>query len=110
MVGAGKVIVGRIGEADNQTYAITELSREVDVLENLISINIDNKKVRIKIYQHLLIFINKAANPMVIVGDRVLIRSNAYTILSLFHKIIQKYKIVRENWNGFNVLHNYVLW
>ena len=33
--------------------------------------------------------------------------SDAHAILSLLHKIIQKYKIVRENWNGFNILHNH---
>jgi NADH-quinone oxidoreductase subunit G len=44
---------------------------------------------------------------MIIVGDGALVRPDAHAILSLLYKIIPKYKIVRENWNGFNILHNH---
>lgn len=107
MVRAGNLIVGRIGEEDNQTYKMMELGRNVDILESLISINPDNEGSNDKSISTFARLLEKAANPMVIVGDGVLVRPDAHAILSLLHKIIQKYKIVRENWNGFNVLHNH---
>ena len=36
---AGNLIVGRIGEADNQTYKIRELGRDVNILQSLMTIN-----------------------------------------------------------------------
>ena len=107
MVRAGNLIVGRIGEADNQTYKIMELGRDIDILESLVSINLGNEENKDKSILAFTKLLEKAANPMVIVGDGALVRPDAHAILSLLHKIIQKYKIVRENWNGFNILHNH---
>jgi NADH-quinone oxidoreductase subunit G len=44
---------------------------------------------------------------MIIIGDAALIRSDGCAILSLVHEIVQRYKIVRKDWNGFNILHNH---
>ncbi len=107
MVRAGNLIVGRIGEADNQTYKIRELGRDVNILQDLMTISFDSTESQNESTSAFAKLLEKAANPMVIVGDGVLVRSDAHAILSLLHKIIQKYKIVRENWNGFNILHNH---
>lgn len=96
MVRAGVLQVARIGEIDDQTYNIDELGSEISILEGIIS-GKDNFAKKLK----------QAKNPMIIVGDAVLSRSDGYGILSLVHKIVDKYSIVRADWNGFNILHNH---
>ncbi len=102
MVRAGTLIVGRIGEQDNQTYKIRELGNKIEILEHL---NLD--KIQDEAIANFAKILAKASNPMIIIGDAVLARPDAHGILSLLHEITQKYKIVREDWNGFNILHNY---
>ena len=49
--------------------------------------------------------IKAAKNPMLIIGQDMLTRQDADAILSYACKIAQKQGFVRENWNGFNILH-----
>ncbi|KAJ6644937.1 NADH-quinone oxidoreductase subunit G [Pseudolycoriella hygida] len=51
--------------------------------------------------------LEKAKNPIIIIGDGVYSRDDGYALLALVHQLAQQYKIVRENWNGFNILHNH---
>jgi NADH-quinone oxidoreductase subunit G len=46
-----------------------------------------------------------ARNPMVIVGQEILARDDGPVILARIRTLAEKYKLVREDWNGFNVLH-----
>lgn len=50
--------------------------------------------------------LKKAKNPMIIVGKDALIRKDSEGILALVYSIVDKYKIVKKDWNGFNILHN----
>ena len=104
MVRSGLLIVGRIGQQDDQSYSIKELGSDITVLEHL---NCDDSKTANKSINEFAKLLAKAKNPMIIIGDAVLTRTDSHGILSLTHEIVQKYHIVRNDWNGFNILHNH---
>ena len=93
---AGKLKVARIGNIDNQTYPIHELGNN----PNIISAIISGKN---KFAEEL----KQAKYPVIIIGDGVYGRDDGYALLSLIHELTAKYKIVRDDWNGFNILHNH---
>jgi NADH-quinone oxidoreductase subunit G len=95
-VRAGHMEVARVGEADNQTYPIEELGPELSTLHDILKGEITFAKK-----------LQKAKNPVIIVGDSVLSRADGLAILSLIHEIADQYNIVATNWNGFNILHNH---
>lgn len=90
------VIVARIGEVDDQSYDIIELGDDIAILEELISGTHQLNKI-----------IKSAKNPMIIVGDAILSRTDSLSILSLLDKLMSKYNFIHDNWNGFNILHNH---
>ncbi|MCC8368596.1 MAG: NADH-quinone oxidoreductase subunit NuoG [Rickettsia endosymbiont of Oxypoda opaca] len=92
----GTLKVARIGEGHNQTYKLQELGNSVEIIKDLAEGTHEFAKE-----------LNEAKYPMIIIGDGVYSRSDGYAILSLIHKITDKYNIVREDWNGFNILHNH---
>jgi NADH-quinone oxidoreductase subunit G len=96
-VRAGSLKVARIGEGHNQTYRIQDLGSSPKIIEEL------------AIGTHEFTKVLKAAKyPMIIVGDGVYTRDDdGYAILSLIHKIVAEYNIMRDDWKGFNILHNY---
>lgn len=107
MVRSGLLVVGRIGEEDNQSYKITELGKNIEVLEYF---NMEKPKHAKHTNESINCFIkllSHACNPMIIVGDQVLKRIDSHAILSILHKTIQKYQIIRNGWNGFNILHGH---
>lgn len=95
-VRSGQMCVSRIGEADDQTYKIEELGENLSTLEEILAGKGDFAK-RLK----------SAERPMIIVGDAALAREDGFAILALVHEIVEKYKIARKDWNGFNILHNH---
>ena len=102
MVREGKLIVGRIGEADNQTYKTQELGLDIQLLNYFVDPDSKNKSV-----SDFAKLLASAKAGMIIIGDEVLVRPDAHGILSVLHEIAQKYKIIRSDWNGFNILHNH---
>ena len=46
-----------------------------------------------------------AKNPMIVVGQGALAREDGAAVLALAHKLADAAGVVREGWNGFNVLH-----
>ena len=92
----GQMKVARIGQVDDQTYPITELGDSLSVLEEILSDKSSLLK-ELKSYKY----------PMIIVGDAALTRSDGLAILSLVHEIAKKHNIVRDDWNGINILHNH---
>ncbi|MGI4752184.1 MAG: NADH-quinone oxidoreductase subunit NuoG [Janthinobacterium lividum] len=95
-VRAGSLKVVRIGEGHNQTYKIQDLGSELKILEELA---LDEHKFAEEL--------KVAKYPMIIVGDGVYGRNDGHAILSLIHKIVDKYNIMRDDWKGFNILHNH---
>ena len=88
--------VARIGKSDDQTYHIEELGNDLYPLKQLALGRGDLAK-RMK----------AAKNPMIIIGDAIYSRDDAMAIYGVLHKIVQKYKIMRDDWSGFNILHKY---
>lgn len=87
MARKGKMVVARVGEQNDQTYPIKELGTD------LTSFKTDIFK--------------DAKKPMIIIGDAVLVRKDAAAIMDMVAQICKKYNIIREDWNGFNILHNH---
>ena len=96
MVRNGQMKVARIGQIDDQTYPISELGDSLSVLEEILSGKSDVLKA-----------LKGAKYPMIIVGDAALVRSDGFAALSLVHEIAKKHNIVRDDWNGINILHNH---
>lgn len=96
LVRSGNMHVARIGEKDDQTYNIEELGNQVALIKGL-SEGKGEFAEKMK----------NAKNPMIIVGDSILTRTDGYGILDLVHKIAKKYNVVNHSWNGFNILHNH---
>jgi NADH-quinone oxidoreductase subunit G len=49
--------------------------------------------------------LSAAQNPMLIIGQDALIRDDSESILALAGKIAENFIMIRDDWNGFNVLH-----
>ncbi len=49
--------------------------------------------------------ISQAQRPMIIIGQAALNRRDSREILRLSQEIAEKYKMIQDGWNGFNVLH-----
>ncbi|WPY00253.1 NADH-quinone oxidoreductase subunit G [Candidatus Trichorickettsia mobilis] len=92
----GALVVARIGEIDDQTYKIQELGNEPNILKLLATGTHEFSEI-----------LKNAKYPMIIVGDAVYSRNDGYALLSIIHEIVDKYKLVRQDWNGFNILHNH---
>ncbi|WP_375326756.1 NADH-quinone oxidoreductase subunit NuoG [Candidatus Tisiphia endosymbiont of Nemotelus uliginosus] len=92
----GKLNVYRIGNVTNQTYPINELGADPAIISQIVTG--DHKLAQALI---------KAQKPMIIIGDGVYGRDDGYALLGLIHQMVERYKIVREDWNGFNILHNH---
>ncbi|XVN40844.1 MAG: NADH-quinone oxidoreductase subunit NuoG [Rickettsia endosymbiont of Argas persicus] len=95
-VRSGLLKVVRIGKGHNQTYKVQDLSDNIKIIEELASGSHEFTKD-----------LKAAKYPIIIVGDGVYRRNDGYAILSLIHKIVDKYNIMRDDWNGFNILHNH---
>ncbi len=96
MVRNGQMKVARIGQVDDQTYPISELGGSATVLEEILS---DKSSVAKEL--------KNAKYPMIIIGDEALTRPDGFAIVSLVHEIAKKHNIVRDDWNGINILHNH---
>jgi len=50
--------------------------------------------------------IEKSHNPMVIISEEALSHENGGYILNLVKNMTKSFSLIREGWNGFNILHN----
>ncbi len=91
-----QLTVAQIGLSKNQTYKIIELGSNTQILHQLLDQTHD-----------FAINLQNAKYPMIIIGDGVLVRKDSDIIISLIHNIVKKYNIVRNDWNGFNIIHNH---
>src|SRR5690606_13370170 len=76
------------------TYPVEELGADVSMLKTLL--DGDHGFARV---------LAEAKHPMLIIGQDVLARPDGAAILALARELAGKYNMVREDWNGFNVLH-----
>lgn len=93
----GVLNVFRIGTIDDQTYKITDLGDDVNIISRIITGN-----------HEFSASLKAARNPMLIIGDGVYGREDGYAILALIHTMLEKYpNFIQADWNGFNILHNH---
>ena len=85
---------GLIGEAVDLSYAHDYLGAGPESLSQIA----DGSHAFAKILED-------AKNPMLILGQGVLMRSDGAAILAMARAIAEKFGMVRDDWNGFNVLH-----
>jgi NADH-quinone oxidoreductase subunit G len=86
----GALTVASIGPLANPTYGVTSLGMSPVVLQNLGGFA-DKLK--------------NAKNPMIIVGMGALTREDGAAVLAQARQVAEACNVVREGWNGFNVLH-----
>lgn len=95
-VRASSMEVYAIGQIDNQTYPINNLGSDIKILSLILEGKHDLCKE-----------LEKAKNPMIIIGSAVYSRSDSLALQKLIYDIAIKYNVIKENWNGFNILHNH---
>jgi len=83
-----------IGPMLDLTYPVIQLGEGPEVLADLADGN------------HTWVETLKAAKfPMIVVGQGALAREDGAAVLALAHKLATEAGVVRDGWNGFNVLH-----
>ena len=87
--------VALIGSEVDLTYQYDHLGEGPDALDALLKPASDWSK-RLK----------AAAKPMVVIGAGVLCRDDRDAVLARVHKLVEKVGVVKEGWNGYNVLHD----
>ncbi|MDE1174064.1 MAG: NADH-quinone oxidoreductase subunit NuoG [Parvibaculaceae bacterium] len=90
----GHFRVGLVGEKRDLTYPYDYLGAGASTLGDLVAGKHDFLEV-----------LKGAKNPMIIVGQGALTQKNGAAILAAALKIAELANAVREDWNGFNVLH-----
>jgi len=91
----GGAKIASIGPKADLTYTVKHLGEDPGSLAELAA----GKGV---VFQKLA----AATAPMIIVGSGVLQRADANAVLAKIHAIALKAGVVKEGWNGFNVLHS----
>ncbi|HLZ66396.1 MAG TPA: NADH-quinone oxidoreductase subunit NuoG, partial [Aliidongia sp.] len=83
-----------VGPALDLTYPVIQLGEGPEVLTDLADGN------------HSWVETLKGAKkPMIVIGQGALAREDGAAVLALAHKLAEAAGVVREGWNGFNVLH-----
>ncbi|KZD09862.1 NADH-quinone oxidoreductase subunit NuoG [Oceanibaculum pacificum] len=90
----GKLKVASIGAPADLTYDAENLGDSPTLLGDLVSGKHDLAEA-----------LSKAERPMVIVGQGALTRADGAAILAQARALAEKVSLVRDGWNGFNVLH-----
>lgn len=86
--------VGLVGEAVDLTYKYDHLGASPADLEKLLTAKSGFAKV-----------LKEAKNPMIIIGMGAFQRNDGAAIQALTREIAEHFKMVSEEWNGYNVLH-----
>ncbi|AHX05060.1 NADH-quinone oxidoreductase subunit NuoG [Ehrlichia japonica] len=87
--------VASLGLYNNFNYKVENLGNNCLVLDDILH-------ERVPSFSELLKY---AKNPMLIIGQDALIGENGNSIFTLAAKIAEKFNMLRNDWNGFNVLH-----
>ncbi len=86
--------VANVGPEVDITYKIEQLGDSATILQDIL----DGKNEFAEV-------LKSAEKPMLILGQGALNRDDSLVILKLAHDIAEKYGLVTDEWNGFNVLH-----
>ena len=91
----GGFSVLRVGLPADLTYPVTDLGGGGQTLLELADGSHEQAKR-----------LEEAERPMLILGQAALTRSDAGAILRIAREIAERYGMIAEGWNGFNVLHS----
>jgi NADH-quinone oxidoreductase subunit G len=86
--------VGAVGPALDLTFPVEMLGNDGDLLNVLAAGEHSWAAV-----------LRNAKNPMIVVGQGALARPDGARVLGAVRRIAESCKVVRDDWNGFNVLH-----
>ncbi len=90
-----KISVALIGESSDLTYPYLHLGNEIELLKEILQGRHEFSKK-----------LEQAKRPMLILGMSALQRSDGASILKLAKDIADRYNMIQEDFNGFNVLHS----
>ncbi|MDX1924022.1 MAG: NADH-quinone oxidoreductase subunit NuoG [Rickettsiaceae bacterium] len=93
---SGNTKIYSIGLDEQEAFKSKDLGSNLDVITNLESGSGPLYKV-----------IKNASKPVIIIGDGVYSRSDSLAILSILEQVSAKLGVVKDGWNGFNILHNH---
>lgn len=94
-----------IGPAVDLTYPVTQLGDDMGIFEQLVTAKpglIDRLLGR---EDEIASLIKAAQRPAIIIGMGALTRADGAAVLGLARQFADKFNLVRDDWNGFNVLH-----
>jgi NADH-quinone oxidoreductase subunit G len=83
-----------IGAVADVTYPVTQLGESPALLGDVLAGKSPVAEA-----------LKNAKNPVIIVGNAALARADGEAILQTAKKIAETYNLIRDDWNGFNVLH-----
>jgi len=89
-----KINIAVIGEKLDLNYPYSYIGDSVEFLEKLAKGKGEFSDI-----------LSKAKNPMIILGAGALCREDGLAVQSIARDIAEKYNMVRDDWNGFNMLH-----
>ncbi len=90
----GGFSAGMVGENVDLTFSCENLGARTDTLSEIAEDKHSFAKV-----------LEKARNPMLILGQGALTRSDGAAVLALARQIAEDNGMISDDWNGFNVLH-----
>ncbi|MDC0073427.1 NADH-quinone oxidoreductase subunit NuoG [Alphaproteobacteria bacterium] len=89
-------VLGQLPNRENGlTYPFNDIGADPTILNDILNSKHEISKD-----------LNSSKNPMIIIGQTLLQREDGSAILSIVREICNKFNIVRDDWNGYNVLHN----
>jgi NADH-quinone oxidoreductase subunit G len=90
----GGLTVGAVGVHQDLTYPYDHLGDHAPIIKELLEgTHLFSQKL------------SQAKRPMLIIGQGALARRDSREILRLSQEIAEKYHMIQEDWNGFNILH-----
>lgn len=89
----GGMRVGLIGQSVDLTYPYRHIGTTAQAIDDLIAGKHEYADI-----------LKNAKNPMLIVGSAALARTDGNALLASARKLAETFAMVREDWNGFNVL------
>jgi NADH-quinone oxidoreductase subunit G len=90
----GGFTIASIGKTAELTYPVLQLGDSLTALEDIVNGTHSFSET-----------LKNASNPMIIIGQDALTRRDGEAVLALCHRLAENYSLVKEGWNGFNVLH-----
>jgi NADH-quinone oxidoreductase subunit G len=84
-----------LGEANNLNYAYKNLGNDIKILEQILNGT-----------HEIVAHFKKAEFPMMILGQDLISRKDGKSVIDLCKQIAIKYGFIKEDWNGYNVLHS----